>query len=75
MITQPYIGQMTTIVAANNISLQGLSGLVIDETQHSFLLQTTKGRKRVLKSHATFNFQNKEVVGKQLCKRPEDRMK
>ncbi|MBD3318611.1 ribonuclease P protein subunit [Candidatus Woesearchaeota archaeon] len=50
------IGKTVKIEASNNKSLVGLEGTVIDETKHSFVILTSKGKKRVMKKGCTFAF-------------------
>jgi ribonuclease P protein subunit POP4 len=56
-----------------------LSGLIIDETKHTFLIETDKKQKRIAKQTATFAFEyhGKKIIvkGTRLIYRPEDRIK
>ena len=73
------IGLLIEIVASTNQSLVGMKGVVRDETQNSFVVETKKGKKRVLKSSSRFIFHvgkdKIEVDGAIIAKRPEDRTK
>jgi RNase P/RNase MRP subunit p29 len=55
------------------------SGLIIDETQQTFLIKTHEKQKRIAKQTATFAFDyhgKKTIVkGSRLAYRPEDRIK
>ena len=56
-----------------------VEGKVIDETKNSFLVQTEKGRKRLLKNNLKFEIKmdgkNLEIDGNKILMRPEDRIK
>lgn len=71
------IGKDIEIVNPRNLSLKGMKGKIIDETKSSFVLQTAKGKKRILKKDADFHFvkENIDIKGEKLAKRPEDRIK
>jgi ribonuclease P protein subunit POP4 len=68
-----FIGKEVTIKDRN------VSGTIIDETKHSFIIQTDRGKKTILKGKAVFLFRaNKDIVmieGKHIQQRPEDRIK
>ena len=61
------------------VSCGELKGRVVDETKHTFLVETPKGEKRVPKSGNRFVFQENgaafEVDGADITFRPEDRTK
>jgi ribonuclease P protein subunit POP4 len=73
------IGRTVTIIECSDPSWVHLSGLIIDETQQTFLIETNKKQKRIAKQTATFAFEyhgKKTIVkGTRLVYRPEDRIK
>ena len=73
------IGLEIVVVDANNKSLIGIQGEVVDETKQSFIIQTKNGEKRVLKKGTSFklkvNNQALIIKGDILVARPEDRIK
>ena len=73
------IGRTVTIIECSDLSWVHLSGLIIDETQKTFLIETNKKQKRIAKQTATFAFEyhgKKTIVkGTRLVYRPEDRIK
>ena len=73
------IGRTVTIIECSDPSWVHLSGLIIDETQQTFLIETNKKQKRIAKQSATFAFEyhgKKTIVkGTRLVYRPEDRIK
>jgi ribonuclease P protein subunit POP4 len=73
------IGRTVTIIECTDLSWVNQSGLIIDETQHTFLIETEKKQKRIAKQTATFAFEyhGKKIIvkGTRLIYRPEDRIK
>ena len=73
------IGRTVTIIECTDPSWMNLSGLIIDETKHTFLIETDKKQKRIAKQTATFAFEyhGKKIIvkGTRLIYRPEDRIK
>ena len=79
LLQQEYIGKQIMIADAKNKTLVNMQGIIIDETKHTFLLETTKGQCRVFKHSNVFEFiqNNKRIQlnGTLLVGRPEDRIK
>ncbi len=73
------IGRTVTIIECTDPSWVNRKGLIIDETQHTFLIETENKQKRIAKQTATFAFEHhgkKTIVkGSRLVYRPEDRIK
>jgi RNase P/RNase MRP subunit p29 len=73
------IGRMVTIIECTDPSWINQSGLIIDETKHTFLIEIEKKQKRIAKQTATFAFEyngKKTIVtGTRLAYRPEERIK
>jgi ribonuclease P protein subunit POP4 len=73
------IGKHVTIIECTDPSWANQSGLIIDETQKTFLIETPKQQKRIAKQTATFAFEyhGKQTIvkGSRLVYRPEDRIK
>jgi ribonuclease P protein subunit POP4 len=71
------IGCAIEVVKAENNSLVGLKGKVVDETKDTLLIADGKKKKRLLKKQITFiaEIKNKriEIDGKKINKRPEKR--
>ena len=68
------IGKQVTVVKATNPSLQGIKGIVIDETKHMLIIDAKK-RKRVPKRGCTFKFGDKIVEGRDIEIAPAERIK
>jgi len=73
------IGTEVEVIDAKNRYNIGIKGKVIDETKNTLVIETAKGRKRIIKQNAVFlfNFKTKKVKidGKLLVGRPEERLK
>ena len=73
------IGRHVTIIECTDPSWVNQTGITIDETQHTFLIENDKKQKRIAKQTATFAFEyhgkNTIVKGTRLVYRPEDRIK
>ena len=72
---EEYIGAVLEVVQSPNSSLQGLRGKVLDETKHTFLIQADEKERRIMKKGNTFQINGKEVQGREITKRPEERLK
>ncbi|NUN11339.1 ribonuclease P protein subunit [Candidatus Micrarchaeota archaeon] len=72
-----FIGEKLEIEHSSSKGMQGLEGIVLDETTNSFLIETKKGRKRIPKKGNIFKFPEHglNVYGSAIIMRPEDRSK
>jgi ribonuclease P protein subunit POP4 len=79
IISDELIGRTVIIIECSDPSWVNLSGLIIDETQQTFLIKTNNTQKRIAKQTATFAFDyhGKQTIvnGSRLVYRPEDRIK
>ena len=73
------IGRTVTILECTDPTWVHQTGLIIDETQQTFLIEIDKKQKRIAKQTATFAFEyhgKKTIVkGSRLIYRPEERIK
>jgi ribonuclease P protein subunit POP4 len=73
------IGLEVQVVEANNQSLVGINGYIVDETKFTFTILTKNGERKVLKKGMkitmTVDDGNIVVTGDNLVGRPEDRIK
>ena len=74
-----FIGQRVSIDNSTNSQIIGLNGVIIDETKSMITLNTRNGIKKLPKSNNTWKFTlsdgEKEIPGKIITKRPEDRLR
>ncbi|MBS3107750.1 ribonuclease P protein subunit [Candidatus Woesearchaeota archaeon] len=66
------IGQCVTVVEAQNANLIGIKGKVIDETQNMLVLDN---HKIIIKSQVAIKVGDEVIKGKDIKRRPEDRLK
>jgi ribonuclease P protein subunit POP4 len=73
------IGLKVKIKECKDMSWIGKSGLIIDETKNTFLIQIENQKKIIAKNIATFEFETegKKILlnGSKITYRPEDRIK
>ena len=74
-----FIGTEAEVVDARNKANIGIKGKVVDETKNTFVIETEKGMKRVIKQNAVFEFRlgkrRVRIDGRLLVGRPEERLK
>lgn len=75
IIKKSLIGQTVEVVSADNASLQGITGTVIDESKQMLAIETRQGIKKVIKDQVTLLVQGKKIPGTALAKRIEERIK
>jgi ribonuclease P protein subunit POP4 len=72
------IGRNIVVIDAKNKSLIGIKGNVIDETKNTFVVETSYGKKTLLKQQITFETIHKgktiRINGSALARRPEERI-
>lgn len=68
------MGQRLEVVRARNTALVGLAGLVLDETPATFVVDTPKGPRRLLKGGTLLRVDGRLVSGQALLRRPEERL-
>jgi ribonuclease P protein subunit POP4 len=79
IVQDELIGRNVIIITCTDPVWMNRSGIIIDETQHTFIIEIKGKPKRIAKETATFEFEyhgKKTIVeGKRLMYRPEDRIK
>jgi ribonuclease P protein subunit POP4 len=75
----PYelIGEEMEVLSSHNLSNLGMKGKIVDETKFTLKIKTSKEIKTLFKKNIVFRLKNKNLVldGKDLVKRPEERLK
>ena len=73
------IGLNAVIVDSKNKANIGIKGKVIDETRNMLVIETSKGKKRLMKENITievmFDKKRIRIKGRLLVGRPEERIK
>lgn len=74
------IGKTIDVISADNKTLEGLTGQVLDETKNTITIKTPDGEKTLVKNQITISVpgkdnKTKKIDGKQLSGRIEARIK
>jgi len=76
---EEFIGLQVTIKKCTDPNWINKSGLILDETKHTFLIEIDDQQKRIAKKTAIFEFdcngKKIELNGSKLTHKPEDRTK
>lgn len=74
-----FIGKELEVIKADNPSLIGIKGKVIDETKNMLIIETNNETKKLVKKQVTIKVKIKEkeiiIKGEILQGRPEERLK
>ena len=70
-----FIGEKVQISYHSDPSLCGVSGMIVDETRETMVIETEGVRKIISKRPARFMFEDGEVLGSKIAYRPQDRIK
>jgi len=75
MMKEEFIGMKVRIEKCTDPSLQGMEGVVVDETRNMMVIESREGIKKVAKKIATFNIGGFTIDGRKINYRPEDRIR
>jgi ribonuclease P protein subunit POP4 len=79
IVKEEFIGKHVRIKESTDPNWLNKSGLIIDETKNTFLIEIKNKKKRITKKTATFEFEYMgkkiKIKGSRLNFRPEDRIK
>ena len=70
-----FIGEKVQISYHSDPSLCGVSGMIVDETRETMVIESKGVRKIISKRPARFMFEDGEVLGSKIAYRPQDRIK
>ena len=70
-----FIGENVQISYHSDPSLCGVSGMIVDETRETIVIESEGVRKVISKRPAKFMFEDGEVLGSKIAYRPQDRIK
>ncbi len=78
VLKEELIGQEMTVVDADNPSLVGIRGTIVDETKNTLVVENGKGTKTLIKNQIRFTVKKDgkriEIDGKKISQRPEKRL-
>ncbi|MCW4052127.1 MAG: ribonuclease P protein subunit [Candidatus Bathyarchaeota archaeon] len=77
---QEFIGLEASVTKSPNLHSMHITGVVVDETRKTFVIQQDRKRKTVMKNQTLFHFTlpdktTVKIDGKILLGRPEERLK
>lgn len=79
IVKEELIGKHVRIKECKDPTFTNISGIIIDETKNTFIIETKNKQKRIAKNSAIFEFEFKRkkmlIKGSRLIYRPEDRTK
>ena len=70
-----FIGENVTISHHSDPSLCGVSGMIVDETRETVVIEANRLKKMESKRTAKYMLENGEIVGSKIAYRPQDRIK
>ena len=70
-----FIGEKVQISYHSDPSLCGVSGMIVDETRETMVIEAEGVRKIISKRPGRFMFEDGEVLGSKIAYRPQDRIK
>ncbi len=73
--SEGFIGKPVEVKRSACRAVHGLQGVILDETQNTFLVQTANGRKTVPKRNTTFQIGRTVFEGNDALARPEEKLK
>jgi len=77
IVINELIGLKARVVSCSDRRQRGITGLVIDETRNTLLLETRKGERKIIKQNSEFRFYSGRksflVKGREINFRPEER--
>ena len=75
LLKRGIIGCNAEVIGGNNKALVGINGKIIDETKNILVIDTNKGRKRIIKNTVTLKINGIEVKGTELIGNVDERIK
>jgi len=75
MTKEELIGKKIKIIESKNKSLIGIEGYVVDETKNMLFIESDGKIRKIVKDQCIFEIDGKRIEGKDIAKRPEERIK
>ena len=69
------IGKKIKIIESNNKNSIGKAGIVVDETKNMLSFEIDGKEIKVIKDQCVFEIEGKKISGKDIAKKPEERIK
>ena len=74
MINLPWLSRKLEVIDSTDPTLIGISGLVMDETKRTIIIQTSNKEITMAKDTIRFTIEEEEINGSNVGQRPEKRI-
>jgi RNase P/RNase MRP subunit p29 len=71
----PYIGKTLVVSKSSQPTIVGMQGTIVDETAQTFIVDVNGEQKTILKKGTEFVIDTHKIIGDDITKRPEERIK
>ena len=74
MINLPWLSRKLEVIDSTDPTLVGISGVVMDETKRTIIIQTSNNEITMAKDTILFTIEEEEINGSKVGQRPEERI-
>ena len=74
IINLPWLSRNLEVIASTDPPLIGISGVVVDETKRTIIIQTSNNEITMSKDTIRFTIEEEEINGSMVGQRPEERI-
>ena len=74
MINLPWLSRNLEVIDSTDPTLIGISGVVVDETKRTIIIQTSNNEITMAKNTILFTIEDEEIIGSKVGQRPEERI-
>ena len=74
MINLPWLSRNPEVIDSTDPTLIGISGVVMDETKRTIIIQTSDNEITLAKDTIRFTIEDEEIIGSKVGQRPEERI-
>ena len=74
MINLPWLSRNLEVIDSTDPTLIGISGVVMDETKRTIIIQTGDYEITMAKDTIRFTIEDEEIIGSKVGQRPEERI-
>ena len=74
IINLPWLSRNMEVVDSTDPTLIGISGVVMDETKRTIIIQTSDNEITMAKDTIRFTIEDEEIIGSKVGQRPEERI-
>ena len=74
MINLPWLSRKLEVIESTDPTLIGISGVVMDETKRTIIVQTSNNEITMAKDTIRFTIEEEEINGSAVGQRPEERI-